>query len=582
MAKIGDLFIKLGLQKGEFDKGIDDAKKKTSAFGSAMKSIGGMIAGVFAVDRILQFGKEVFQIAMQAEGVATAFSKIGSAGDLDNLRKSVKGTVSDLELMKRSVMASNFGIPVQELGKLFEFASKRAQDTGQSVDYLVDSIVTGIGRKSPLILDNLGISAIQLKEKLGSVTMEAASVADITRAVGKIAEESLNKTGRLADNLGTKVQSLAANWANLKMTISSLFSESDMIKKDLDDWSKLIQIWQSKELTKWEKFLASFSGVQADKVFERMQVLKGLQQEESSGGPLEKPNDKPIKVNETIKKLLEDIATKQKELNELPKKSIAYYEAEIALLQQKQKLITNPLLIEKSKTEIALKQDMLDQLTKELKLVEQIKMSNKDIADVFSKGIKTDKEFDTTKLVMSPSVKTRVQESENASEVYDSQIKAAQDFTDELNQIIQSGITSAIETLTTGLTELAMGEISGKEFGSQILSMVGNFMIQLGTAFIVFSKLFIAFQEAISTMNGPLALGIGIALVGAGAAISAVAKKGMSGGGSTAVAPASGYSSGYMNQSSAASWAGNVVFELDGYKLKGALNNADRRNTLIR
>ena len=131
-----------------------------------MKKIGGMIAGAFAVQKIIQFGKELIQIGGVAEGVRDAFMRIGDESTLKGLRDATKGTVSDLELMKRAVSASNLGLPIQNLASLFEFATKRAQDTGESVDYLVNSIVTGIGRKSPLILDNLGISAVQLKEKL--------------------------------------------------------------------------------------------------------------------------------------------------------------------------------------------------------------------------------------------------------------------------------------------------------------------------------------------------------------------------------------------------------------------------------
>ena len=47
--------------------------------------------------------------------------------------------------MKMSVMANTLGLPIQNLGNLFEFAAKMAQDTAKSVDYLVDSIVRGIG-----------------------------------------------------------------------------------------------------------------------------------------------------------------------------------------------------------------------------------------------------------------------------------------------------------------------------------------------------------------------------------------------------------------------------------------------------
>lgn len=216
MGKIADLFVKLVLDKKGFDQGIDGAKQKTSMFGEGVKKIGGLIAGAFAVGSVISFGKELLRINSEADGVRVAFSKMGDASMLQELRKATSGTVSDLNLMKRSVMASNFGIPIKDLGNLLAFAAKRAQDTGQSVDYLVDSIVLGIGRKSPLILDNLGISAIQLKAKLKGVSDEAATVGDVAKAVGEIASEEMQKTGAFIDNVGSKVQRLSSRWENYK------------------------------------------------------------------------------------------------------------------------------------------------------------------------------------------------------------------------------------------------------------------------------------------------------------------------------------------------------------------------------
>lgn len=534
--KIGDLFIKLGLQKGEFDKGIDDAKKQTTAFGQSMKQIGGMIAGVFAVDKLISFGKEVFNIATQAEGVQTAFYKIGSARDLDRLRDSVRGTVSDLDLMKRAVQAQNFGIPVQELGRLFEFASKRAQDTGQSVDYLVDSIVMGIGRKSPLILDNLGISAIQLKSKLHGVGLETASVADITRAVGDIAEESFAKTGRFAETLGSKVQTLSASFENLKLSLSSLFSNSQWIKDDLDDWSKLIQIWQDSTITKWQKFLASVSQTQADKIYKNKKLMDDYAKmyvdarSAAKTSQTNSPKQDPIVLT-----AVEQLAAIKKVNDEL--------EAQRILRQEFKGEKIQPL------TGIGTP----DQLPTNFMDTNQLQLGD-----------------------MGSSWKANIAKNKKFTKEY---LQDMKDFTDELNQVISSGIADAIGSLASGLGELASGAITGKEFGNQVLQVIGSFMVQMGMLFITTGSLFTAFEAAISSMNGPLALGIGIALVAAGSAISGLAKKGVSGGAKSVAA--SGYSN-YSQSSGAATLSGNVVFELEGTKLRGALNNTDRRNTLIR
>ena len=71
---------------------------------------------------------------------------------------------------------------------MLAFAQQKAKDTGQSVDYMVDSIVTGLGRKSLMILDNLGLSAAQIKDKM-------AETGDMTKAVGAIIREEMAKAG---------------------------------------------------------------------------------------------------------------------------------------------------------------------------------------------------------------------------------------------------------------------------------------------------------------------------------------------------------------------------------------------------
>jgi archaellum component FlaC len=193
--------------------------KSTDVIGSAFTKLGGVIAATFAVQNIIAFGKEAVNLAAKAEGVERAFARVGNEQILDGLRKATRGTVSDLVLMQNAVRASNFQIPLEQLASLFKFAQARARETGESVDYLVDSIILGIGRKSPMILDNLGISAVQLKEKLNGVSTEAASVGDIAAAVGAIATDNLNKIGEQADTTADKLAQLEVEWDNIKMAI---------------------------------------------------------------------------------------------------------------------------------------------------------------------------------------------------------------------------------------------------------------------------------------------------------------------------------------------------------------------------
>ena len=139
-------------------------------------------------DSIAELVNGGLEMAEQADGVTKAFNDLNQEGLLDNLRKATKGTVNDVQLMTAAVKANDFRIPLEDLGKYLEFAQLKAQQTGQSVDYMTDSIVTGLGRKSPLILDNLGISAAEISEK----TKETG---DFMKAVAEIVDTQLAEAG---------------------------------------------------------------------------------------------------------------------------------------------------------------------------------------------------------------------------------------------------------------------------------------------------------------------------------------------------------------------------------------------------
>ena len=154
--------------------------------GNLMTKGAGMLAGL--ASEMGDMVKQGVELARQGEGIRIAFERLGRGDILDGLRQATHGTVTDLELMKAAVKFNDFKLPVEELGILLQFAQQKAKDTGQSVDYMVDSIVTGLGRKSLMILDNLGLSANEVKEKM-------KETGDMTKAVGEIIREQMSKSG---------------------------------------------------------------------------------------------------------------------------------------------------------------------------------------------------------------------------------------------------------------------------------------------------------------------------------------------------------------------------------------------------
>lgn len=204
---------------GGIGKQAADAIK--NGFRDAKNQIAQLLIGYIGFQKVYEQVSQGVADAKQIEGVEAAFRNLNNPNLLDGLRQATRGTVSDLELMKQAVQAQNFQIPVEQLGTLLDFARRRAKDTGQEVDYLVQSIITGIGRKSPLILDNLGISAVRLKEKFKGLSEEQVDVGQVAQAVSQIIAEENAKAGAEIDTAGEKIAAQQAKWANIRTELGT-------------------------------------------------------------------------------------------------------------------------------------------------------------------------------------------------------------------------------------------------------------------------------------------------------------------------------------------------------------------------
>ena len=139
-------------------------------------------------DSIVDVAEESVELARSADGIIHAFQQLDNPNLLQTLRKATKNTVDDIELMKAAIKARDFGIPLEDLGKYLSFAQLKAQQLDVSVQQMTDDIVTGLGRKSPQILDNLGLSAAEISAK----TKETG---DFMKAVASIVENNLAQAG---------------------------------------------------------------------------------------------------------------------------------------------------------------------------------------------------------------------------------------------------------------------------------------------------------------------------------------------------------------------------------------------------
>ncbi len=217
--KIASEYNKVSAEVEKAGKSMQGSNKSIGSMLGSLRNMAGAVGIAFGVQQVVSFGLEIFEVTKKLEGVSLAYARLGAGEQgLQRLRKATQDTVDDLKLMTLAVEANNFKIPLDVLAKGLEFATRRAQDTGKSVDYLVDSFVTGLGRKSTMVLDNLGLSIIDIQE-------EVKKVGDFNIAVGNIIEREMERSGVAVDGLGSKVSRLSTIWQNAKIAIAGWVAE---------------------------------------------------------------------------------------------------------------------------------------------------------------------------------------------------------------------------------------------------------------------------------------------------------------------------------------------------------------------
>lgn len=310
---LAKLAVNISANTAQFNQALSRTQKDISSFTGGITKIAGALGIAFGVQQVASFAIEVSKLSGEAEAVRAAFERLPESTRLmSELKRATGGTVSELDLMKRAVQANNFEISLQALPRLLEFATLRAQQTGQSVDYLVDSIVTGIGRKSKLILDNLGISAVQLNEALGGASTAASTIGEVADAVGKIAEANLKNMEGFAENAATKMQRLAASWENLKVAIGDAANSNGVLGKSINMWTRFMDALSGDEFTTgFNQLLAS--GGKASEILERF-VSAGGKIDVSWQELLERGFVRTEAAAKKYEKILAQIAEKQKNL----------------------------------------------------------------------------------------------------------------------------------------------------------------------------------------------------------------------------------------------------------------------------
>lgn len=221
--------------------GKDKASAALGKVSGALKGIGA--AAAVGVGAAVAVGGALTKLAIDAaplEGVRKAFEGIATASGksaddmLAALKKGSSGMVAQADLMKSYNSAAQLVSKTfaNQLPDAMSYLSKVSAATGEDMGYMLDSLVKGVGRLSPMILDNLGIQvdltaaneeyAKSLGVSTAELTKEQQQAALMNQVMAKLAENTASMPG-VAGTAAQSIGALKAQFADIKAEIGTAF-----------------------------------------------------------------------------------------------------------------------------------------------------------------------------------------------------------------------------------------------------------------------------------------------------------------------------------------------------------------------
>ena len=231
-------------------RGAGRTQKALKGIGSSVLKVG---AAFFAAKGLVRGMQTIVQDSAKLQGVERAFNSMGkqigfTENSFKKLQQATDGTVSKLTLMTEANNAMMLGVVKsdEEMAKLFDTAQRLGQALGVDTTMALNSMVTGMGRQSKLMLDNLGIM-VNTQDAYDKYAESIGKSSDaLTDQERKIAfnNEVLRVAGDMVDDLGEEQLTTADKMARLGSTFQDMGTKigqaSDgFISKALDGFQGL-------------------------------------------------------------------------------------------------------------------------------------------------------------------------------------------------------------------------------------------------------------------------------------------------------------------------------------------------------
>jgi uncharacterized protein YoxC len=176
--------------------------------------------------QLVDFGKKAANI----ESMERAFNNLqggttAATVAIEQLRGATSNAMSDFDLFQQANNAMVLGITKNssEMANMFKMAQRLGRALGVDTKRSVESLVTGIGRQSRLMLDNIGIvvkadeAYKEYAEKLGKSADKLTDVEKKQAFLNATLDAAREKVAKLGDDIPATIDAydeLTAAWAN--------------------------------------------------------------------------------------------------------------------------------------------------------------------------------------------------------------------------------------------------------------------------------------------------------------------------------------------------------------------------------
>lgn len=242
------------------EKAAKELDNLDGSVGGLVKTVAGLAIIQQAGSWLVDFGKQSFEAAAQAERLQRANESLArglgasSAEMVSNIKTASGGAISELTAMSASTKAMMFDLvqTPQQMAELTRVAVTLGQAMGQDAATSIDDLTTALGRQSPMILDNLGITlkledayngyAATLGKTAAQLTEEEKKQAFVSEAL-RIGTERANELGGVTADTATKVETLTASYSDLQVALGSALTSAAEDSGALDYLNRSLEVW---------------------------------------------------------------------------------------------------------------------------------------------------------------------------------------------------------------------------------------------------------------------------------------------------------------------------------------------------